>query len=340
MSKKAAHTSDPEDTDNHKAHRSDIRSVRYFPVTMLAGILTFFGTGTAWEIAAQAFGLPTVIAKVFLGFGLGYALAVIGLYIARQFRHPASLREDLHHPRRGNFLAAAPLGLLMIIEAFAVHFDGLTDIIWIIACLATLAVCALVLNQWLSRRFSPEEVNPAWLLPSAGLLIIPITGAPLGYHDISWMFFAVGILLWLGLFPITLNRLMFHKPMSPVLLPDLFLLIVPPTLASIALTRLHHDYMDNMAIAFLGFSLLVFIMLLPRWRRFIGLPFGMPWWCCSLALGFLATATMEYFDQTGVLWAGILAGAMLAIATIAAVAVTIMSLHAFARGKMFRMPKS
>ncbi|WP_259782455.1 SLAC1 family transporter [Aestuariispira ectoiniformans] len=331
----------PEDNESAEtAEEGEIRSIRYFPVTMLAGILSFFGTGLAWEIAAPAFGLPILVAKIFIGFGLGYALAVIGLYVARQTRHPSSLREDLCHPRRGNFLAAAPLGLLMIIEAFASHFDKIADSIWLIACLATMVICAMILNQWLSRRFRPEEVSPAWFLPSSGLLIIPITGAPLGYPDISWMFAAAGILLWLGLFPITLNRLLFCRALSPVLMPDLFLLIVPPTLASIAITRLNGGYMDDMAIAFLGFALLVFVFFLPRLRRFKDVPFGMPWWCCSLSLGFLATACMYYFDHTGYLAAGILAGAMLLISTAATVAITLLSLSAFARGKMFRGPKS
>lgn len=333
-------TPTPDDESTDASEEGQIQSIRYFPVTMLAGILTFFGTGIAWETAADAFGLPSLIYKLFIGFGLGYALAVIGLYIARHIHHPTSLREDLDHPRRGNFLAAAPLGLLMIIEAFATYFDTLADSIWILACLATVAICAMILNQWLSRRFGPDEVSPAWFLPSAGLLIIPITGAPLGYPDISWMFAATGILLWLALFPITLGRLMFHKPLSPVLRPDLFLLIVPPTLASIAITRLNGGYMDEMAIAFLGFALMVFVFFLPRWRRFMGLPFGMPWWCCSLSLGFLAAACLNYFEHTGYIAAAALAGVMLFLSTTATLVIAYLTLHAFATGRMFRAPKN
>lgn len=336
-------TETPPSTDDESADTADegeIRSIRYFPVTMLAGILAFFGTGTAWDIAITSFGMPSVISKLFLGFGLGFALAVIGLYASRHARHPSSLREDLYHPRRGNFLAAAPLGLLMIIETFAVQLDAIADGIWIAACLMTVAVSAMILNQWLSRRFHPEEVSPAWFLPSTGLLIVPITGAPLGYPDLSWMFFGVGMLLWIGLLPITLHRLMFCSPLSPVLLPDLFLLIVPPTLGCIAITRLNGGYMDDISVALLGFSLLILLFLMPRWRRFVSQPFGMPWWCCSLTMGFLATASMLYYDQNGHWASGILAAAMLTLSTVATIVITILSLKAFATGRMFRAPKT
>ena len=211
---------------------SDVSSIRYFPVTMFAGILGLCGTGLAWRKAAEVFDLPFVISKLIFGFGLGYSLAVLVLYGFKLARHHHLVLEDLRHPVRGNFLPAAPLGLLLIAEVLAPQFPALASSLWMIGVAITLVLTVVILNQWIDGRYKPHEITPAWFIPSVGLLVAPVTGAPLGFYDFSWMLLAVGMIFWIALLPITLHRLFFRRPISPGFKP---LFIHPGSAAGIVL---------------------------------------------------------------------------------------------------------
>ncbi|WP_181905386.1 SLAC1 anion channel family protein [Aestuariispira insulae] len=319
---------------------SDVSSIRYFPVTMFAGILGLCGTGLAWRKAAEVLDLPFIISKLLFGFGLGYALAVLVLYGFKLGRHPKLVMADLTHPVRGNYLPAAPLGLLLIAEILSAQLPLISDIFWLTGVAATLALTVLILNQWIDGRYKPHEITPAWFVPSVALLVAPVTGAPLGFQDLSWMMLAIGLIFWITLMPITLHRLFFRRAISPSLAPSLFIFTAPPALACVAVTRLGHGYMDGFAKFLLGAALFTFFMVLPRWRRFVGLPFGMSWWAYTYPTAALATACLHYHDQTGSLLSGWLAGLTLLLASLATLVVTACTLNAFAQGHLFRGPKS
>lgn len=345
MAQEPTATDAPDGKSQPKAKQTDrssthVRSIRHFPVTMFAGILALLASGMAWQKASDVFGAPTLLYKLIFGFAIGYTVAVLTLYGVKILRHPSTLGQDLRHPIRGSFLAAAPLGLLLLVELFTPYQNGIVTAIWIFAVVVSIFLSAVILNQWLDARYRPYEITPAWFIPSVGLLIAPITGASLGFEDFSWMMFAVGIMFWVLLYPLTLHRLLFRRPMSPALMPYMFLLIAPPSLAAVAVTRLNADYMDGLAKALLGVALLTTAFFLPRWKRFLKAPFGMPWWCCSFAMGFLSVGCLYYAEQTGGWLSHWLAIATLTVASIATLIVTILTLRAFATGHLFRAPKS
>ena|GEM_PF-3316996 len=69
-------------------------------------------------------------------------------------------------------------------------------------------------------------------------MLVPVAGVPLGYTDISWFFFSIGILFWGMLLTIIFYRVLFDNPLEERLMPTLFILIAPPAVGFIAYTRL------------------------------------------------------------------------------------------------------
>ena len=53
------------------------------------------------------------------------------------------------------------------------------------------------------------SLNPAWFLPAAGNIIVPIMGVEFVSKDVCWFFFSIGIFFWLVLFIIIFYRIMF-----------------------------------------------------------------------------------------------------------------------------------
>ncbi|MEM0513912.1 hypothetical protein WCN91_00405 [Pseudoalteromonas sp. YIC-827] len=49
------------------------------------------------------------------------------------------------------------------------------------------------MNNLSINHYRLEHANPSWFIPVVGNIIAPITGAKLGYIEVSWFFFSVGI---------------------------------------------------------------------------------------------------------------------------------------------------
>jgi len=62
----------------------------------------------------------------------------------------------------------------------------------------------------------------------------------LGFVELSWFFFSVGLIMWAVMFTIIMNRIIFHNPLPQKLMPTLFILIAPPAVALISLTILNN----------------------------------------------------------------------------------------------------
>ena len=81
-------------------------------------------------------------------------------------------------------------------------------------------------------------MNPLWFLPIVGNLILPIAGVHLFNIEISWFFFSVGFVLWIIMFILIMNRIIFHNPMPQKLIPTLVILMAPPAITFMSYTKL------------------------------------------------------------------------------------------------------
>ncbi len=145
--------------------------------------------------------------------------------------------------------------------------------LWIIGIILHLGLTLYVINAWMHHEhFKINHINPAWFIPAVGNVLVPIGGVTLGYFDISWFFFSIGMLFWIVLMTIFFNRILFHDPMDGHLLPTLFILIAPPAVGFLSYVRLNGG-MDNFAYFLYFAALFLTILLLSQANRFIRLPF-------------------------------------------------------------------
>ncbi len=327
-------------TDDKSASESeDVRSIQHFPVTMFGGMLGLCGLGLSWKLAHETLGLPPVIFKAIMGFGLGYTIAVMTLYTFKALRHWNLVVEDLRHPVRGNFLSAAPLGTMLIAYGFNETIPVLSGWIWVAAAIATICLGAIVMDSWIKSEHRMDEVTPALFIPTVGMLIGPITGADMGYDLLCWLLLGAGAFSWMALLPVTLNRLFFHGFMSPPLRPSIFILIAPPSLTAIALTRMDGGYMDNTARMLTGMALFTFLFVMAGWRKHQKLPFCLPWWGYTFPLSSLCSACFFFYDSSGQNIVAFIAILLLILATAITSLVAIKTLLAFGKGHLFRAPK-
>ena len=317
----------------------DVRSIKHFPVAMFAGSLGICGLALAWRLASESFDLPIIIFKIIMGFGIGYTIAVTVLYALKAIRHWDHIPADVHHPVRGNFLSAAGLGMMLIAYGIQSYTPVFASYLWLIASLFSIVMAILVMDCWIKSEHKSDEITPAIFIPAVGLIIGPMTGADMGYNLLCWMMLGAGAFGWLAMLPIVLNRLFFHTFVTPPLRPSLFILVAPPAVVALALTRMDGGYMDNTARMLTGMALFTFLYIASGWRKQIGIPFGLPWWGYTFPLSALTSALFFFYESSGAGYVGFLALAFLTLTTGITSLVAVKTLMAFAKGHLFRAPK-
>jgi tellurite resistance protein len=188
-------------------------------------------------------------------------------------------------------LLATILSHIVPMAATALFLAGAT-----LHLLLTLAV----IHLWLNRaHFDVVDVNPIWLIPAVGNMLAAIAGVSLGFSELSWFFFSIGIVFWIVLLPIVLARLLFGPKLSERFAPTLFLLLAPPAVSFITYVMLA-GVVDPLARVFYYFALFTALLLLVQVPRLARLEFSLSWWAYSFPLAAMTVATWQMQRKTQV----------------------------------------
>ena len=171
--------------------------------------------------------------------------------------------------------------------------------LWIVGAALHFVFTVMVITAWINHsRYEVLHLNPAWFIPVVGNIIVPIAGVHFAPVDISWFFFSFGLLFWLVLLTVVINRLIFHAPLPARLMPTLFILIAPPAVGFLSWTILNGgvDGFGKLLFFSGGFF---FILMLPQLGKFAKLPFALSWWATSFPIAALTLAQFTMGQQSG-----------------------------------------
>jgi tellurite resistance protein len=278
----------------------------------------------------------------------GAAAIFIGLAVLsvlRGLHHAEALREDLQHPVRHPFVAAAPIALLLLATLWVAHAgpNRMAEALWMLASVAQFAATLFVLSRWW-RGFKDGKaqvgglgwpgVTPLLILPVVGNVITPLAGVALGHAEWSAAQFGIGLLFWPVVLVLILVRVASTGLWPDRLLPTGFILVAPPAVIGLSLLALGAPVLLawsawGMALIFLAWAAL----LAPR---ILKLPFALPHWSSSFplaafagltlalapglpAVGLLAFVSVLVFGLSLATWRGLRAGTLLAPEPVAAI---------------------
>ncbi|WP_295444171.1 SLAC1 anion channel family protein [uncultured Thiodictyon sp.] len=270
-----------------------------FPISFFAMVMGMAGLTIGWEKAQHILGLDLKITPWLIGATtlLFILLALIyGIKIA--FCRQAVLAE-LRHPVKLNFFPTISITPLLLSIAFQPLAPNLTRGLWLAGASLHLAFTLYVVNVWMHHEhFKIQHMNPAWFIPAVGNVMVPVVGVPLGYVEVSWFFFSVGMLFWVMLMTIILYRVLFHDPIDERLMPTLFILIAPPAVGFIAYSHLV-PVLDPFARVLYYGGLFMTLLLFTQAGRFLKLRFFLSWWAYSFPLAAISIASLVMFERTG-----------------------------------------
>ncbi len=126
---------------------------------------------------------------------------------------------------------------------------------------------------------------------------MPLVAAQHGFVEIGWLFLSIGLVSWLVLLTNVFNRLVFHHPQPPHLLPTLCILIAPPALAFLAYTSLT-GALDGFGRLLYYPAVFFFLLVVGQLPRLLRLPFALSWWAYSFPRAALTVATFVMAEAT------------------------------------------
>jgi tellurite resistance protein len=296
------------------------------PISAFAMVMGLSGLALVWGRMANLGWLsgvagPVAVAVSMLA-GLTF-LVLFSLYIKKWARNHQQVYEEWQHPVKSSFFAAVSISFALLGTVALGLFAPLALPLWAVGALLQVIAMIMVLNAWVHREsLQPGHATPVWFIPAVGNVLIPLAGVRLGFYEISWWFFAVGILFWVVLLTVVMTRLLFVQPPIPErLVPTLCIFLAPPAVGFLSWLLLTGQYagtapLDAVGHVLYGLAFFFALFLLSQAHRFARLPFYLSWWAFSFPVAAFATATLTYAQFVPTLLMKGFAAFMAAFATI------------------------
>lgn len=272
----------------------------HFPVSFFAVVMGLTGFAIALGKAEEVLGLPIHAAPWVTAVAGLVFLGIFFAYLAKLIRHRTAVAKELKHPIKLSFFPALSISLILLSVALLKAAPSASLALWGMGSVLQLMFTLFVLSRWIiGTHFEVVHSNPSWFIPVVGNILVPVAGVTHGFVEVSWFYFSFGLLFWLVLLTLIINRMVFHHPMPEKLAPTLFILIAPPAVGFIAYLKLTGGELDIMA-RILYYNALFFLMLLGAlWRHFAGIRFFLSWWAYSFPVAALTIATLLMAERTG-----------------------------------------
>lgn len=305
-------------------------SIQVFPL-----VLGLAGLSLAWSKAHQVIGVPLAVGDAILILSAVAFAVLIGLYAVKFVYCRGVVLSEFNHPVTMNFFPTISVALLLFSVGTTQRQMELAEGLFAVGAALHLILTLVIVNRWISREFEIIAFNPSWFFPAVGNIIAPIAGAKLGFVEVSWFFYSVGMTFWVVLFTVILYRIVFHAPLNTTLVPTLFMFIPPPAFGFMAYCALNGGIVDPVCKVLYYLSLFMTLLMLTRAGHFLKVPFAMTCWAYTFPLAAIATASLEYLRVTGLGMAfDLISCILLGTVTVVVAAVSLRTLQAAFAGQI------
>jgi tellurite resistance protein len=246
----------------------------------------------AWLAASRVLGLPrTVSDLVELVAAAAWAL-LIAAYLRQGARQ---VLADLRDTVAGPFVTLALIVPMLLGAALYPYAAVAGEVIVGVFAAVTVLAGGLLTGQTIAADVDPGDVHPGYFLPTAtGGFVAAATMAQVGFRSAAWAAFGVGVVSWLMLGSLILNRLFSGAQLPDALTPTLAIELAPPAVGGLAWLALGGS-MTGTDI-FGGYTVLmalVQVRMIPKYAR---LRFGPNFWAFTFAYAATASYALDWLN--------------------------------------------
>lgn len=320
MSASEAHT--PPEAHNRLEH---------FPITFFATVMGMLGLTLALHAAETAFQITAPLSMTALAVSAAMFVTIATIYLVKFMTHAKAVTWEWHHPVRLAFFPTISISVLLLSIATLGHWPGLANVLWLIGTALQAILFLIVVSSWITHaKYKHPHLSPAWFIPAVGNVVVPVAGAQLGYTELSWLFFSAGLIFWVILLTLVMNRLVFHDPLPARLQPTLVILIAPPAVAFIAWVRLTGE-VGAFGHILLDIGYVFTAIVAMQMPRILKLPFALSFWALSFPLAAVTISSFLYAHMAGSQAHKMLGLALLVLLCVAIVALVLRTFKGIAK---------
>jgi len=271
--------------------------IEHFPISFFSVVMGLAGFSIATERMEIILSRP-LGSDIAAFFALDTFIVLSACYGIKLFLFPGRVRAEFDHPVRLHFFPSFSISLLLLAIAFMGISTTVSTIFWSIGTPLHLIFTFAVISIWIrNTNFHPEHLNPSWFIPVVGNILVPVAGVHILPGSYLWFFFSIGILFWLMLVTLLLNRTIFFKAMPEKLVPTFFIMIAPPSVGVISYILLT-DSTDPFAYTLYFFALFLALLFFVNAPMFTKVRFALSWWAYSFPLAALTVSSAMLFIRT------------------------------------------
>jgi tellurite resistance protein len=191
---------------------------------------------------------------------------------------------------------------------------------------------------WRGGR-TPSTTTPVLYLPTvAGNFVTAIVASQLGWPEWGKLFFGAGLLAWLAIESVVLQRMLTAEEMPPALRPTLGIHLAPSAVGLLAYTSVTSGVPSLVASALLGYALLQALLLIRLLPWISQLGFGPGYWAFTFGVTAMTLASERLTDHGATAPISVLSPVLFVIANLLIGGLAVASLIAMARGHFLPPP--
>lgn len=191
------------------------------PPALFPPVLGLFGLGLAWRRAGELFGFGPALSDMILGAVTGLFAYAFAAYLAKVFRRPGALADDLRTlPGRAG-LAAMSLSLALTSAALSTLVPGLALLLLWAALAWHVGLASSVIVTLVRGPAEQRAVTPVWHLNFVGFIVTAMAATMQGQAGLATILFAgtvpVALFIWGASLWQALRRGLPPPPLRPVM---------------------------------------------------------------------------------------------------------------------------
>ncbi len=291
----------------------------YLPVGLFGAVMGLSSLSVAWQIAGTRYQVPLWIASAIAAAAVSVFVVLCAGYTVKAVTAFGAVRAEFRHPVAGNLFGLFPISLLLLPILVEPYAHRLAQGLWLLGAAIMVWFAWLTVGRWIGNQQHLAHATPAWIVPVAGLLNVPLAEPYLSLpsvHGLTRFALATGLFFTVPLFTILFARLLFEPPLPPALKPTLLILVAPFAIGTSAYTEMV-GRLDTFAEALYAVTLFMLAVLMPQLRHLAACcPFRMSWWAAGFPLATASTAALRFASARPSLAADAVAVLILALASL------------------------
>jgi tellurite resistance protein len=294
------------------------------------------GLATAWHAAGTKLGTSPAVPGA-IDILAAVALVILGALYAAQ--GPRRILADLRDPVQAPFVAVPAITAMMLAAALASVAFAAGRILLVIFLAVTIGIAGWLAGQWIAGDVDQGAVHSGYYLPTvAGGLVGVITLSQVHLRGLAEASFGIGVLSWVLLGSVVLNRLITAKGLPAALQPLTAIELAPPALAGVAWFALASRGTTLIAYAIGGYLVLMALVQLRLIPRYLKLRFSPGFWAFTFPYAIAITLALEWITRTNPPGATGYAIAATTAITVFIGAIAARTVIAVARGQFLAQP--